>query len=107
MNDSRNIERIRIYCSKIIRYMNGILSFDMFLANEEKVDAIILNLEQIGETAKKLTSEARQYYTNINWKKIIGLRNMIAHEYEGILLQIIYEIVCNEIPKLLLSITNN
>jgi len=87
--------------------MNGILSFDMFLANEEKVDAIILNLEQIGETAKKLTNGARQTYPNINWKRIIGLRNMIAHEYEGILLQIIYEIACNDIPKLILNITNN
>jgi len=54
-------------------------------------DAVILNLEQIGETAKKLSNETTSIYPNINWLSIIGLRNMISHEYEGIKLEIIYE----------------
>lgn len=53
MNDTRYLERLIKYGEKIEMYMRNVASFDEFSSNPEKVDAIILNLEQIGETAKK------------------------------------------------------
>lgn len=103
MKDNEYIQRIIKYCSKIDEYMKPIESFDDFNSNSEKVDAVILNLEQIGETAKKLTLETKELYSNINWPSIIGLRNMISHEYEGVRLEIIYEIA----TKHILSLKNN
>lgn len=100
MKDKEYIERIIKYANKITKYMSSISSYKEFSANEEKVDAVILNLEQIGETAKKLSETVKEEYKVINWTNIIGLRNMISHEYEGISLEIIYVIVTKSIEDL-------
>jgi uncharacterized protein with HEPN domain len=81
--------------------MNGINTFEDFSSNDEKIDAVILNLEQIGETAKKISIETKMNYPCIHWPGIIGLRNIISHEYEGIRLLIIYEIASINIKDLL------
>lgn len=101
MKDRDYIERIIKYANKITKYMSSVQSFSEFAINEEKIDAVILNLEQIGETAKKLSIEAKENYKEINWKNIIGLRNMISHEYEGIRLEIIYQITTESVRELL------
>jgi uncharacterized protein with HEPN domain len=90
MKDNIYLERIIKYTKKINRCMEPIDSFEMFLLNEEKIDAVTLNLEQIGETVKKLSKEFTNNFTEIDWKNIKGLRNMISHEYEGIKVEIIY-----------------
>ena len=70
MKDKDYIKRIIRYSSKITKYMENIDSFSEFSINDEKVDAVIFNLEQIGETAKKLSSKVMNRYENINWKSI-------------------------------------
>lgn len=101
MKDKVYIDRIVKYAKKINRYMDEVKSFSEFEKNEEKIDAVILNLEQIGESAKKLSDETKQRYQSIHWPSIIGLRNMISHEYEGVKLNIIYDITTVNIPELL------
>jgi len=97
MKDNQYVQRLIKYCDKINDYMRPVKSFNEFISIPEKVDAVILNLEQIGETAKKLSLEIRKEYPKINWPSIIGLRNMISHEYEGVKLEIIYEIATKHI----------
>lgn len=101
MKDKKYLERIINYSSKIIRYLEEITSIEEFESNEEKVDAVLLNLEQIGETAKKLSEEFKKKIYTIEWNKIIGLRNLISHEYEGVDLTIIYNVATINIPELL------
>jgi len=101
MKDNDYIIRLIKYSERILSYMKEVKSFEEFSSNPEKVDAVILNLELIGETAKKLSDITKSIYPNINWLSIIGLRNMISHEYEGIKLEIIYDIVVNKITYLL------
>ena len=101
MKDDIYIERIIKYTKKIIKYMNDTVTYSDFEQNEEKVDAVIMNMEQIGETARKLSPVAKDGYPSINWPSIIGLRNMISHDYEGIKLNIIYDIARRSIPDLL------
>ena len=101
MKGKTYIDRIIKYAKKIGRYMEVVDIFTDFENNDEKVDAVILNLEQIGEIAKKLSDETKQNYPSIHWPSIIGLRNMISHEYEGIRLNIIYDIATVNIPDLL------
>lgn len=60
MKDKKYLERIINYSNKIIRYLEEITSIEEFESNEEKVDAVLLNLEQIGETAKKLSEEFKK-----------------------------------------------
>lgn len=101
MKDDEYIKRIIKYCKRIQLYLQAIHSFDEFVLDNLRTDAIILNLEQIGETSKKLSNQAKLKFSNINWPSIIGLRNMISHEYEGVNINIIYDIVLNRIPELL------
>ena len=106
MKNKIYIDRIIKYAKKIGRYMEGVDTFIDFVNNDEKVDAVILNLEQIGEIAKKLSDETKQTYNSIHWQSIIGLRNVISHEYEGIRLNIIYDIARVNIPELLSKLNN-
>ena len=101
MKDKKYLERIINYSNKIIRYLEEITSIEEFESNEEKVDAVLLNLEQIGETAKKLSEEFKDSVSKIEWNKIIGLRNLISHEYEGVDLTIIYNVATINIPEIL------
>jgi len=58
------------------------------------------NLGIIGEAVKNIPAEIKRKYPNIEWKKIAGLRDIIIHEYSGINLEIIWDIVVNKIPEL-------
>jgi uncharacterized protein with HEPN domain len=61
----------------------------------------MLNHEQIGETAKKLSLLTRTHFPSIHWPSIIGLRNMISHQYGGVKLHIVYDMVMKNIRALL------
>ncbi|WP_322787882.1 HepT-like ribonuclease domain-containing protein [Salibacterium qingdaonense] len=78
--------------NKIENYTTG-LSFEEFDQNQLLIDAVLRNLEVIGEAAKHVPSEIRQKYSLIPWKNIIGLRNILIHEYFGIDEQIVWEVV--------------
>ncbi len=75
-------------------------SFDEFVKDWIIVDAIIRNLEIIGEAAKHLPKDLKQKYADIEWKKIIGLRDVLIHEYFGINHKILWDIIKNKIPEL-------
>ncbi len=101
MKDSKYIGRIIKYINKINQYMLHVDSYETFIVNEEKVDAVILNLEQIGETVKKLSEIYKQNHPEIDWLNISGLRNIIAHEYEEVDYLLIYTTAKNSINELL------
>ncbi len=101
MKDKKYLQRIKEYSMKIQRYLGKVITVEEFLSNEEKVDAVLLNLEQIGETSKKLSENFKSVHNNIEWHKIAGLRNLISHDYEGVDLTIIYNIATSNIPALL------
>lgn len=63
------------------------------------VDAVIRNFEIIGEASKNIPSDIQIKYSEIPWKKMYNLRNLISHEYFGIDYAMIWEIVKNNLPK--------
>lgn len=65
------------------------------------IDAVLRNLMIIGEAAKNLPEEFKLMYPTVDWKKIAGLRDIIAHVYFGIDNQILWDIVHVKIPELL------
>ena len=85
--------------SKIERYV-GDLSFHDFTQDEMRIDAVVRNLEVIGEAAKHVPEEVRRKYPFIEWKKISGLRDILIHEYFGVDRDILWDIVKNKIPVL-------
>jgi len=90
-----------IYTSleKIKKYISG-MSFSEFIHDDKTIDAVIRNLEILGEASKNIPENLRQEHSNIPWKRMIGLRNIIAHEYFGIDYQILWQIVKKDLPKL-------
>ena len=77
----------------------GEMKFKEFKMNYMIVDAIIRNFEIIGEASKSLPLELKNKYPEIPWKKMYGLRNLIAHEYFGIDHEMIWEIAKNNLPQ--------
>ncbi|RXA21203.1 DUF86 domain-containing protein [Methanosarcina sp. MSH10X1] len=84
---------------KIRRYL-GKASFDEFLENEMLIDAVIRNLEIIGEAAAHISPEICVKYSEIEWKKIVGLRNILIHDYSGIDIEIVWDIIQNRLDLL-------
>jgi uncharacterized protein with HEPN domain len=76
------------------------MSFDAFLKDERTYDAVIRNLEIIGEAARNVSAEFQTDHPEVAWRKTTALRNIIAHEYFGVKDEIIWDIIQNEIPEL-------
>ena len=84
---------------RIERYTKG-LTFEKLKKNSLILDGVIRNLEVIGEAAKNIPSYVKEKYPQIEWKKIAGLRDVLAHEYFGIDLAIVWDILKNKLPIL-------
>lgn len=85
-------------CARISRYTAG-LTLELFRKDEKTVDAVIRNLEIIGEAAKKVASDAR-LMIDVDWKRISSLRDLLIHEYFGVDVDIVWDIVIHKIPDL-------
>jgi uncharacterized protein with HEPN domain len=85
---------------RVKRYTKG-MSAKTFTTDEKTRDAVLRNLEIIGEAAKQIPMEARQRVVSIDWRKIIGFRDVVAHAYFGLDDIILWDIVANKIPQLL------
>ncbi len=77
---------------KIFRYTEG-MSYESFSADEKTIDAVVRNVEIMGEAANRIEKELREKYPLVEWRKIIGLRNRIVHKYFGIDIEIIWTII--------------
>lgn len=81
---------------KIERYTKN-LSEDQFFQNKMVIDAVIWNIQTLGEAAKQLPESIRNNNPQIPWNQLMGIRNPIVHEYFGIDTKIIWFIVNQEI----------
>jgi len=98
--DSRvYLEDILESTRKIMAY-TGSLSKAAFLEDEKTFDAVVRNLEVIGEAVKKLPEDLRAEHAAVEWKKIAGLRDILIHEYFGLDAEIVWDIVKNKVPPL-------
>ena len=84
---------------RIERYTKG-MSRDAFLKDSRTTDAVVRNLEIIGEVASRLPTEVKQRSPAIAWPQIVGLRHRIVHDYFGIDLEIVWQILQNDLAVL-------
>jgi len=84
---------------RVEQYTGG-MSFDAFSKDQKSIDAVVRNLEIIGEAANRLPDDFKERHSSVEWHKVVGLRHRIIHEYFGIDLQIIWQIVHVDLPTL-------
>jgi len=84
---------------RILEYTKG-MAYNDFAKSKITVDAVVRNLEVIGEAARKLPSEIKAKSPEVEWHKIVGLRNILTHEYFGINTQIVWDVVKNKLEAL-------
>ncbi len=88
---------------KIDSYVNG-YDYDQFVADSKTVDAVIRQVEVLGEAANNVPTDLRTEYSQIPWRKIIDKRNMLIHGYSSIQLSVIWDITQNDLDALELQI---
>ncbi len=84
---------------RIEQYIKN-LSFDAFSDDQKSVDAVVRNLEITGEAANRLPDEFKEKCSEIEWRKVVGLRHRIVHEYFGVDLEIVWQILHKDLPEL-------
>ena len=93
------LEDILDSIERIEHYIQGVKK-DAFEPDRKTVDAVVRNLEIIGEAANNLPKSYRDHHSEIEWGQIIGLRHRIIHEYFDVDVDIIWFIVQNELAPL-------
>jgi uncharacterized protein with HEPN domain len=81
-------------------YLNG-CTFDAFLEDPQRQDAIIRRLEIIGEAARRVSLETRSSLLSLPWEQMIGIRNVLIHDYDNVDLDIVWDTVSKDLPGLI------
>jgi uncharacterized protein with HEPN domain len=90
--------------AKIGRYTAG-LDEGSFLRDEKTIDAVVRNLEIIGEAVKQMPAEFKVRHSTIPWSQIAGLRNRIVHDYARIDVELVWNILQTALPEFSLQIS--
>jgi len=99
LGDRVRLQHIQDAILEIVSYTKDI-SFEEFKSNSMILFASVKQLEIIGEAANNVTKHFQNIYNDIEWRTIIGLRNLLVHEYFGIDEEIVWGIIKKDIPKL-------
>ena len=86
-----------------MRYVTG-KTHEEFLHDTLCQDAVIRRLEIIGEAARRLSPEARTSLPELTWNAMIGMRNLLIHEYDDVDLSIVWNTVRIDLPALINAI---
>ncbi len=95
-DDLAYIEHILNCIRKIKEYSNN-LSKKEFADNELIQDAIIRNIEIIGEATKKVSNNLKQTYNEIPWKEMAGMRDKLIHDYMGVDIDVVWKTIESDI----------
>jgi uncharacterized protein with HEPN domain len=85
------------------RHMAG-MGLIEFMSDDKTQDSVIRNLEIIGEATKLLTPELRAQHAHIPWRAMAGMRDRLIHDYFGVNLDVVWEVVTAELPTLSIQI---
>ena len=98
-SDSDFLSDIQEAIKRIAEYAKNI-EYGQFLEDTKTQDAVIRNLEIIGEATKGLSADFKTKHAQIEWKKLTGLRDKIIHHYFGVNWDIVWDVVQHKLPEL-------
>ena len=93
------VDHILDSIKKIEKYTDN-LTIHVFVENELIQDGVIRNFEIIGEATKHLSKDFRNNYSDIPWKQIAGMRDILIHDYLGIDIYAVWETIESNLPRL-------
>jgi len=104
--DEANLLSILDSISKIEKYTQDISNEDELFNDSETFDAVLMNFIVIGEMVVRLSDECTTQHTSVNWFKIKGFRNIVAHDYFGVDAKEVWNIIQLHLPQLKQDIQN-
>jgi uncharacterized protein with HEPN domain len=78
----------------------GTMSFEEFVKDKKTVNAVLRSIEIMGEAAKNIPQPIRSKYPGVPWKKMAGTRDKLIHEYSGVDLEIIWNLIKYELVSI-------
>ena len=100
------LRSVKVYLQDMVDAMNGILAFtrgitkDEFDANEQLQAAVLFKLVVLGEAASKVPNAIRAQFPGITWREVVGMRNVVAHGYFDVRVDIVWTAITVEIPAI-------
>jgi len=94
------LQKIKAYAVQTLEF-KGDIDYVEFSGDSKTIAACALNLSQIGELAARLDDDFIEKNSDIPWRKIRGMRNRIVHNYEGLQLNIVWDVLEDFIPELI------
>jgi len=99
------MKRDHLYLKLILNAIDKIneyakVGYDDFMSQSSWQDAVIRQLEIIGEATKHISMELRDLHDEVPWRRIAGLRDVLIHDYMGVDLNAVWQITQKEIPEL-------
>lgn len=104
MGDKIRLQHIIEAINEIETYLID-TDFSIFLSNSMMRFACVKQMEIIGEASNHISTETKAKFLNIEWKQIVGMRNIFVHEYFGVDADLVWEIIKNDLPELKEKIT--
>jgi uncharacterized protein with HEPN domain len=97
--DAEYLRDILGFSAEIETFLKGV-GQESFDANRMLQRAVLYNLTVIGEAANRLSPAFQGAHPHIPWRRIIGMRNVVVHEYDGIHLGVVWSTLTKELPLL-------
>ncbi len=97
---------MRLFFQDIVEAIDNIseyvqnMDYDDFSQDKKTIDAIVRNLEIIGEAAKNISNETKAKYPDVNWRAMAGMRDKLIHEYFGVSTVIVWDTIQGDLPVL-------
>ena len=98
-NDKTYLAHIREAVETIEEYLEG-ASYEQFTAGKMMIDAVVRELEIIGEASNNLSDEFRRRHTDVLWRRMKDMRNFLIHEYFGVNTKVVWDTCKDDLPEL-------
>ncbi len=95
---------VREAIERILEYTHE-LTFDQYVQSRLVQDAVLRNLQVIGEAAKKISDDVKACHPEVPWRRMAGLRDRVVHDYFGVDDQVVWSVVRQDLPPLVDRLT--